>query len=96
MTRVDPHPTKPASVADAIRAGYTKDARKAKQFVYRKDAVAAAVAIHWTRGDVCEINVMGFMLWAICDSHMSMLTPNAYDALMDSIRSSFRSDEVDS
>ena len=69
---------------------YTRNPREAKQFATRKDATAAALAIRWTRGDVHEVDVMGFRLWTVADSHLRMLTGPGYATLLSAVEAEFK------
>jgi len=49
----------------------TKNPREARQFRTRKEAGDYALSIGWQRNDARRIEIMGFLLWAICDEHMN-------------------------
>ena len=72
-----------------MTTSYTRNPREAKQFATRKDATAAAVEIRWTRKDVHEVDVMGFRLWTVADSHLRMLTNTGYALLQAAVRAEF-------
>jgi hypothetical protein len=59
--------------ADTRAIALTKEPRQARQFRNRKEAADFAASVGWQRNDARRIEIMGFLLWAVCDEHMNYI-----------------------
>ena len=66
-----------------IDVAHVHDASRIAQFRTRREAEDAARSIGWSALDATRINIMGFYLWAIVDSHGLAVTNDGLIAWRD-------------